>query len=78
MRGRSWIWKLRVTDAQRVREEIARLEEELLGLPDAHKRAKFIGVGYQLQASKSRLQKLERCIAALEPIQAQQDRNISG
>ena len=66
MRGRSWIRQKRLAEAQMLREQIVRLETELLTQTGAAKPRRLTELGYHIHSSKSRLQRLERCISALQ------------
>ncbi|MBZ9993139.1 hypothetical protein [Mesorhizobium sp. BH1-1-4] len=77
MKGRGWIRQQRVADAEAVRKNIARLEQELIATR-ADKRAKLHEIGIQLRSHKSRLERLERCISALHsPNRRQEDQSLS-
>ncbi|TPJ66012.1 Sec1 family protein [Mesorhizobium sp. B2-7-1] len=66
MKGRGWIRERRIAEATQVRDQIAKLEQELLaGGGDHRRRTKFHDIGHQLRSHKSRLERLERCISAL-------------
>ncbi|WP_224542907.1 hypothetical protein [Mesorhizobium sp. ES1-6] len=79
MHGRSWILQQRLADARLLREEIARLQQELLVVRTASKRRRLIEVGCRLQNYKARLERLERCISALQsPNQRQQQQHWTG
>ncbi|ESY60772.1 hypothetical protein X742_34490 [Mesorhizobium sp. LNHC232B00] len=66
MRGRSWIRKKRLAEAQMLREQIVRLETELFTQRGTAKPRRLTEFGYHLHSSKSRLERLERCISALQ------------
>ncbi|MBZ9870547.1 hypothetical protein LB542_06720 [Mesorhizobium sp. BR1-1-9] len=77
MKGRGWIRKQRLVDAQEVREHIARLEQELIAARAPNKRAKLHDIGHQLQTLKSRLERLERCISGLKCGQSGSGRSLA-
>ncbi|RUW65480.1 hypothetical protein EOA31_33610 [Mesorhizobium sp. M4B.F.Ca.ET.049.02.1.2] len=60
MRGLGWIRKLRLAEAQQIRDRIASLEVELISA--APTKGKF-NLGHQLRSQKARLERLEQCIA---------------
>lgn len=70
MRSRDWIRQQRLADAQRLREQIAQLETDLVAERGASKRRRLIETGFHIHSCKSRLERLERCIAALQSTQS--------
>ncbi len=62
MRGRGWIKALRQDDVRQVRARIAELERDLMATHGRHRRFE---TGHELRNAKSRLQRLEECIAAI-------------
>lgn len=66
LRGRGWIRKQRIDDARKLREQIAELERALIATADVAKPRRPSEIGFQIQAHRSRLQRLEHCISALE------------
>ncbi|MER8402742.1 hypothetical protein NKI19_26790 [Mesorhizobium sp. M0751] len=64
MRGRGWIKALRQDDARQVRAHIAELERNLIATTP-HGRNRRFDAGNELRIAKSRLERLEECIAAI-------------
>lgn len=66
MRGRSWIKALRQDEARQVRERIAELERNLTVACPARGLQQEQEAGHELRNAKSRLERLEECIAAMQ------------
>jgi hypothetical protein len=63
MRGPGWIKEMRQADAQRLREQIALLEGDLIGAANNAKgKWKLHEIAHALRAHKNRLELLEECI----------------
>ena len=65
MRGRGWIKELRQGEARQVRSRIAELERDLMGNSPQGRHRRF-EAGHELRNAKSRLERLEECIAEID------------
>ena len=62
MRGPGWVRDLRQAEAQQLRDQIARLESELISAANSNGKWKLHDIAHALRAQKARLALLEECI----------------